>query len=189
MCNLYRHILFIFQLKNYDKPVVISRMVDSDRLEDVLGVQAIYERLQSACKNRVDFTLGNMLIEYEDIKDDKYVFVNDLEEMAGIIEKEIELGGHEPLPPNAIARDANHLTLGIYPDRHVTFNVVANEDVIVNYVYNITFRPGRLVYTDGHCTHHGCIRHEFLSKYDETAAKWLEENKGINMKYITAPYG
>jgi len=43
----------------------------------------------------------------------------------------------------------NHLTLGIYGNGQLVYNVVRPEDLESHIEYNKTFRFGRLLYVDG----------------------------------------
>jgi len=81
----------------------------------------------------------------------------------------------------------NHLTLGIYPNKQIVFNVVRPEDLENHIEYNETFRFGRLLYVDGKRVYRGCIKEEYLGEYDRIAEE-LYSNNNVNMYSVTIPY-
>ena len=81
----------------------------------------------------------------------------------------------------------NHLTLGIYANGEYKYNVVLDEHIESHIEYNKTFRPGRLLYVDGKRVYNGMIKEECLSKYDEIAKNFYENNN-IDMTKDTIPY-
>lgn len=81
----------------------------------------------------------------------------------------------------------NHLTLGIYADGTYKYNVVAEKDLQSHIEYNETWRPGRLLYVDGKRVYNGCFKEKYLSKYDDIAKKFYDENS-VNISNITTPY-
>lgn len=80
-----------------------------------------------------------------------------------------------------------HLTLGVYANGEYKFNVVRDEDLEYHIEYNKTFRFGRILYVDGKRVYDGCIKPEYLEKYDQIAKEFYETNN-INMNVATIPY-
>jgi hypothetical protein len=81
----------------------------------------------------------------------------------------------------------NHLTLGIYANKEFKFNVVRDEDLSSHIEYNKIFRFGRILYVDGKRVYDGCIKPEYLPKYDKIAEEFYSNNS-INMNKPTIPY-
>lgn len=81
----------------------------------------------------------------------------------------------------------NHLTLGIYGNGQLVYNVVRPEDLESHIEYNKTFRFGRLLYVDGKRVYGGCIKEEYLGQYDKIAEEFFSNNK-VNMYQPTIPY-
>lgn len=83
----------------------------------------------------------------------------------------------------------NHLTIGIYPNGQWKYNVVREEDLKEHIEYNKKWRPGRLLYVDGKRVYGGCIKEEYLSKYDEIEKEVrIDKLKDVNMSKDTRPY-
>lgn len=82
----------------------------------------------------------------------------------------------------------NHLTLGIYGNKTYTYNVVRDEDLEYHIYYNLTYRPGRLLYVDGKRLNKGMIKEEYLGPYDEIAKEFYAKADRINMNVPTIPY-
>lgn len=81
----------------------------------------------------------------------------------------------------------NHLTLGIYGNKQIVYNVVREEDLQNHINYNLTFRPGRLLYVDGERINNGCMKENILYTYDEIAKNFIDNNN-INLMQPTIPY-
>ena len=112
-----------------------------------------------------------------------------IEDMVYILQKELEEQTYEDLPTPAIARKCNHLVLNMYANKDIKFNVVANRDLIRNYIYNTIYRFDRLIYTDGICTYDGCIKREYLEPFDDRAKRFFDGyGRKINVSQPTIPY-
>lgn len=84
---------------------------------------------------------------------------------------------------------ANHLTIGVYTNGQWKHNVVREEDLESHIEYNKFWRPGRVFYVDGKRVWNGCIKPEFLQRYDDIEANVrLNILKDINMSRDTRPY-
>lgn len=81
----------------------------------------------------------------------------------------------------------NHLTLGIYGNKQIVYNVVREEDLQNHINYNLTFRHGRLLYVDGERINNGCMKENILYTYDEIAKNFIDNNN-INLMQPTIPY-
>lgn len=81
----------------------------------------------------------------------------------------------------------NHLTLGIYSNGQYKFNVVRDEDLESHIEYNKTWRWGRLLYVDEKRVWNGCVKNEYLKKYDDIAKNFYENNN-IDISKATIPY-
>ena len=82
----------------------------------------------------------------------------------------------------------NILTLGIYSNGDYAYNVVREEDLENHIQYNLAWRPGRILYVDGKRMNTGCIKEEYLGKYDKIAEEFFKNKEHINMNNATLPY-
>ncbi len=64
-----------------------------------------------------------------------------------------------------------HLVLNIYANGDYVFDSVDNIELKEYIEYNKLWRFGRLIYVDGQRVYNGCIKSEYLSKYDAIARK------------------
>lgn len=62
-----------------------------------------------------------------------------------------------------------HLVLNIYANGEYVFEYVLNCDLKAYIEYNKVWRFGRLIYVDGQRVYNGCIKEEYLKKYDDIA--------------------
>lgn len=177
------HLFFLFSFRG--KAVAFHHMFRSS--EDALyretgTAQSLYEKLQKACQNKINFVIRSCLSAETDAAKASAkmpemrgaIFTDNVNEMEAYIQEELDRQEYPDLPGNAIARDANHLVLGIYANGDICYNVVENRDLISNYIYNTVWRFGRLIYTDGVRTYDGCIKPECLQKFDKKAGEWLK---------------
>ena len=81
----------------------------------------------------------------------------------------------------------NRLTLGVYGNKQIVFNVVRPEDLASHIEYNKAFRFGRLLYVDGKRVYGGCIKEEYLGQYDKVAEEFYSNNT-VNINQPTIPY-
>lgn len=81
----------------------------------------------------------------------------------------------------------NHLVLNIYASGNYKYNVVRDRDLKDNIEFNKTWRFGRIIYVDGKRIYDGCIVKEALSKYDDIAKEFYENNT-VDMMQPTIPY-
>lgn len=81
----------------------------------------------------------------------------------------------------------NHLVLNIYASGNYKYNVVRDCDLKDNIEFNKTWRFGRIIYVDGKRVYDGCIVKEALSKYDDIAKEFYENNT-VDMMQPTIPY-
>lgn len=196
----YYHIFFCFHLRNYDTPIAYHFMSHSstDALySDTNLIQSAFETLQETCCNKINFSIQSYLSEHTDndkIKEENqslkdFVIIDVIEDIVDILTKELENNEYDELPNPAIARKCNHIVLGIYANKDIKYNIVANSDIIRNYIYNTICRFGRLIYTDGIRTHNGCIKTEYLEPYDKKAKTFYEGyGKQLNLSQPTIPY-
>lgn len=194
------HLFFVFRLRNYNLPVVYHMMshTSEDALySDVPLLQSNFETLQETCQNKINFEFYHTLSpehEADKIRDKlpilkDAIIIDTIENVVEILEKELESNAYDELPTPSIARKCNHLVLNIYANKDIKFNVVDNSDLIRNYIYNTIYRFGRIIYTDGIRTHNGCIKTEYLTKYDEKAKQFFEGyGKNIDRSRPTIPY-
>ena len=64
-----------------------------------------------------------------------------------------------------------HLVLNIYANGDYVFDSVDNVELKAYIEYNKLWRFGRLIYVDGQRVYNGCIKDEYLKKYDDIARK------------------
>jgi len=76
-----------------------------------------------------------------------------------------------------------HVTIGVYANGDMKYNIVADEDLERHTQYNLDFRPGRAFFVDGVCKNQG-----YLS--DEKVAEWTEKIKTMKFDFSrpTKPY-
>lgn len=194
------HLFFVFRLRNYNLPVVYHMMshTPEDALySDVPLLQSNFETLQETCQNKINFEFYHTLSpehEADRIKDKlpvlkDAIIIDTIEDIVYILKKELESNKYDELPTPSIARKCNHLVLNMYATKDIKYNVVNNDDLIRNYIYNTIYRFGRIIYTDGIRTYNGCIKTEYLTKYDEKAKQFFEGyGKNIDRSTPTIPY-
>ncbi len=74
-----------------------------------------------------------------------------------------------------------HHTRGVYADGSFKDNGVKSENLQDHIAYNKQFRPGRALFVDGKCVHHGYLDAKECEKIERTI-------EGIRMGRDTAPY-
>lgn len=197
----FYHLFFIFTLKNYDKKIAyhfLSHTSEDALYNDCNLIQSNFETLQEACQNKINFYIYHCISDYSEtnkVKTERpseladITIIDVIEDVTELITKELENNTYPELPHPAIARKENHLVLGMYANKDIKYNIVANEDLIRNYIYNTIYRFGRLIYTDGIRTYNGCIKDEYLKPYDEKAKTFYKGyGKNICMATPTIPY-
>lgn len=95
----------------------------------------------------------------------------------------IEVPKYEP-------RYSNVVTLGIYANGQYCYNIVNPEDLESHITYNLKMRPGRIFYVNGVRHNTGCIKKEYLDRYDKIASEFFEMAEAEEYKYksATIPY-
>lgn len=160
------HLFFVFQLHNYEKPIAFHHMshtCEAALHSDMCNIQSLFETLQKACQNKINFRLLNKLSEHTkaaDVLPDDYIYINVIEDMTDIIQKELDSNTYEDLPVPAIARKENHLMCSICAKKDILYKIVDNKRLMSNYIHNTIFRFDRRIYIDGILTYDGCVKSE-----------------------------
>lgn len=81
-----------------------------------------------------------------------------------------------------------HLTVGIYPNKDYTYNIVRGLDLDSHIEYNKVFRCGRILYVDGVRVYNGCIKEEYLQEYDELYNQLIKQIGDVSNRPPTIPY-
>lgn len=80
-----------------------------------------------------------------------------------------------------------YLTLSIHSSGTYIHNVVRGEDLWYFLVYNVKFRPRRIIYVNGMCVYDGVMKSDCFDKYDKIAHDFFTSNN-INIDIPTLPY-
>lgn len=186
------HLFFVFQLHNYEKPIAFHHMshtCEAALHSDMCNIQSLFETLQKACQNKINFRLLNKLSEHTkaaDVLPDDYIYIDVIEDMTDIIQKELDSNTYEDLPVPAIARKENHLMCSICAKKDILYKIVDNKHLMSNYIHNTIFRFDRLIYIDGILTYNGCVKSEFIEPYNKRVERFLETyGDNINLNHTT----
>ena len=79
-----------------------------------------------------------------------------------------------------------HLAIGIYASQSYKYNVVLDNNIISDMIYNIRMRPGRWYFVDGYCINEGYGEREVFEEIAKNLFKILSAS--VNLDVATRPY-
>lgn len=155
--------------------------------------------IQKTCQNKLPITIHEYISQEDKLSNalhtDKELatqlepvdLTDNLDEFLNKIHTTLQQNPFPILSEPSLAMQINHIVLNIYHNGYAVHNVVRNQDVISNFLYNTNNRFGRIIYLDGVRMYNGCIKPTALADYDKMAEKWFQE-VSIDRMIPTIPY-
>ena len=86
--------------------------------------------------------------------------------------------------------EGHHITIRVYPNKDIVYNIVRDEDLEGHVQYNTTWRFGCAFYVDGKRVYNGYLKDECLKEYDKIVEDEYSDliAKNAHHRYPTIPY-